>query len=40
MVFERSKSEVVDFACPYRVRVQCPKDCEIRLNGEKNGGGS
>ncbi len=35
MVFERSKSEVVDFACPYRVRVECPKECEIRLNGEK-----
>ncbi len=35
MVFERCKSEVVDFVCPYRVRVECPKECEIRLNGEK-----
>ncbi len=35
MVFERSKIEVVDFACPYRVRLQCPKECKIRLNGEK-----
>ncbi len=35
MVSERSKSEVVDFVCPYRVRVECPKECEIRLKGEK-----
>ncbi len=35
MVFERSTSEVVDFACPYRVRVECPKECKITLNGEK-----
>ena len=35
MVFERSKSEVVDFACPYRIRVECPKECKIRLNGEQ-----
>ncbi len=40
MVFERSKGEVVDFACPYRVRVEWRKECEIRLNGEKNRGGS
>ncbi len=35
MVFQRSKSKVVDFACPYRVRAECPKECEIRLNGER-----
>ncbi len=29
------KSEVVDFAFPCRVRVECPKECEIRVNGEK-----
>ena len=35
MVFERSKSEVIDFKCPYRVRVECPKECKIELNGEQ-----
>ena len=25
IVFERSRSEVVDFERPYRVRVECPK---------------
>ncbi len=35
IVFERSKSEVVDFACPCMVRIECPKECEITLNGEK-----
>ena len=34
IVFERSRSEVVDFECPYRVRVECPKELDIRLNGE------
>ncbi len=29
MVFEKSKSEVVDFACPYRLGVDCPKEYEI-----------
>ncbi len=37
MVSERSKSEMVDFAISYtsRVRVECPKECEIRLNGDE-----
>ena len=26
---------VVNFDCLYRVRVVCPKKCEIRLNGER-----
>ncbi len=35
MVFERSKGKVVDIDCPYRERVEYPKECEIRLTGEK-----
>jgi len=35
MVFERKKIEVIDFACPYRIRRECPKECRIRLNGEQ-----
>ena len=35
MVFERNKREKVNFDCLYRLRVECPKKCEIRLNGEK-----
>ncbi len=36
-VFERNNSEVDDVNCPHKVRVECPKECEIRLNGEKMG---
>ena len=34
-IFEDSKNYVVNFDYPYRVRVDCPKECEIWLNGEK-----
>ena len=36
-MFERSKSEVVDFDCPYRVGVECLNECEIGLSGKKLG---
>ena len=29
---------VIDFDYRYRVRLECPKGSEIRLNGEYNGG--
>lgn len=32
--FERSKSQVVDFDCTYKVRVGCKQGCEIKLNGD------
>ncbi len=35
MVCERSRSEAVDFACPYRVGIECEKVCKIILNGEE-----
>ncbi len=35
MVCERSRSEVVDFVCPYRVGIECEKECKIILNGEE-----
>ncbi len=35
MVCERSKSEVVDFVCPYRVGIECEKESKITLNGEE-----
>ncbi len=35
MVCERSRSEVVDFVCPYRVEIECEKECKIILNGEE-----
>ncbi len=35
MVCERSRSEVVDFVCPYRVGIECQKECKIILNGEE-----
>lgn len=35
VVFQRSKSEVVEFGCPYSVKVKCPKKCEMWPNGEK-----
>ena len=35
MVFESSKSEVVEFICPFRVRVEYLKECEMGLNGER-----
>lgn len=31
---ERNKSEADNFAYHYRVRVECPKECETKLNGE------
>lgn len=34
-VFGRSKSEVANFDCPYRLKVECPKECNIKLNGER-----
>ncbi len=33
-MFERSKSAGVEFDCPYRVQVECSKECEIRMSGE------
>ncbi len=35
MVCERSRSEVVDFVCPYRVGTECEKECKIFLNSEE-----
>ncbi len=35
MVCERSRSEVVDFVYPYRVGIECDKECKIILNGEE-----
>ncbi len=35
MVCERSRSEVVDFVCPYRVEIECEKECKIILNSEE-----
>ena len=35
MVFESSKSEVVGFDYPYREKLECLKECEIRLNEKK-----
>lgn len=35
MVFQRSKSEMIKFACSYRVKVECLKQCNIKLNGER-----
>ncbi len=35
MVCERSRSEVVDFVCPYRVGIEHEKECKIILNGEE-----
>ncbi len=35
MVCERSSSEIVDFVCPYRVGIECEKECKIILNGEE-----
>ena len=35
MVFERRKSEVIDFANPYRVNEQCVYECGINLGGER-----
>ena len=36
MVFERSRSEVIDFECSYRIQVEYPKECKIELlNGEQ-----
>ncbi len=34
MVYERSRSEVVDFVCPYRVGIECEEEYKITLNGE------
>ncbi len=35
MVCERSRSKVVYFVCPYRVGIECEKECKIILNGEE-----
>ena len=35
MIFERSKSEVVNTDCPYRVKVEYPIECNIMQNGER-----
>lgn len=35
VVFERSKSELNKFACPFRVKIECSKECNIKLNGER-----
>ncbi len=35
MFCERSRSEVVDFVCPYRVGIECEKECKITFNGEE-----
>ncbi len=29
MVCERSRSEVVNFVCPYRVGIECEKECKV-----------
>ncbi len=31
----RSRSEVVDLICPYRVGIKCEKECKIILNGKE-----
>ncbi len=35
MVCERRRSEVVNFVCPYRVGIECEKECKIIFNGEE-----
>ncbi len=30
-----SRSEVVDFVCPYRVGTECENECKIILNSEE-----
>ncbi len=35
MVCEWNRSELVDFVCPYRVGIECEKECKIILNGEE-----
>ncbi len=35
IVCERSRSEVVDFVCPYRVGTKSEKESKIVLNGEE-----
>ncbi len=35
MVCEQSRSEVVDFVCPYRVGIEWEKECKNFLNGEE-----
>ncbi len=35
MVCGRSRSGAVDFVCPYRVGIECEKECKIILNGEE-----
>ena len=37
MMFENYTREKVDFNCLYRVRFECLKECEIRLNGKNSG---
>ncbi len=35
MVCNRSRSEAVDFVCPYRLGIKSEKVCKIILNGEE-----
>ncbi len=35
MVCEQSRSEVVDIVCPYRVGIECEKECKMILNVEE-----
>ncbi len=32
---KRSRSEVVEFVCPYRVGIECENECKIFLNDEE-----
>jgi len=34
MVFERRKSEVIEFADQYRMRLESQKQCKIMMNGQ------
>ncbi len=34
MVFEKRKSEVIDFADQYKLRVKSQKQCRIMMNGQ------
>lgn len=35
MVCERSKSELNNFECPYKERIDCPEKCELQMGAEK-----
>ncbi len=34
MVFEKQKSEVIEFANQYRMRAENQRQCKIRMNGQ------